>query len=393
MPKTTISGDANVSVMPEHYSDSWDHYLRRVTASKMDESQKEHLTKAVHTLRRNLGEDWPAESKDTTHSLLWSLRVISGSLNDGRLVIWGDCMASVENVKGFEGILAKIRRYDCFNSSIAELEMAGRLVKKGCNVEFEPKVGCKKPDLLCLSGDSKFLIEVKTLATADETFKARRTSAGVMDACRPVFPYGHIFKPLSEPHLKEIVTILTRESNRATSNMIDVKVKIDKVLNVYLVPNGLPGRIEMYNEWQSNQEKMGLIPRGISGLSGPSDNVRQEHRARIRIRQIARERQIPPAETGVIVITGPFRFWGIADVERFVDYMIEEVYALKNIPAVVLVSEKTFGDVEAQMIEREDFTFITNQVYEDIWEYVVIVKNRFCKLAFDHEKLKSIMLR
>ena len=78
-------------------------------------------------------------------------------------------------------------------------------------------------------------------------------------------------------------------------------------------------------------------------------------------------------------------------MERFVDYMIEEVYALKNIPAVVLVSEKTFGDVETQMIEREDFTFITNQVYEDIWEYVVIVKNRFCKLAFDHEKLKSIM--
>ena len=212
-----------------------------------------------------------------------------------------------------------------------------------------------------------------------------------MDACRPVFPYGHIFKPLSEPHLEEIVTILTRESNRATSNMIDVKVKIDKVLNVYLVPNGLPRRIEMYDEWRRNQEKMGLIPRGLSGLSGPSDNVRQEHRARIQIRQIAWERQIPPEETGVIVITGPFRFWGIADVERFVDYMIEEVYALKNIPAVVLVSEKTFGDVEAQMIEREDFTFITNQVYEDIWEYVVIVKNRFCKLAFDHEKLKSIM--
>ena len=128
---------------------------------------------------------------------------------------------------------------------------------------------------------------------------------------------------------------LAQEAKHATSSMIGVEVNIDKVLNVYLVPDGLSGRIEMYDEWQSNQEKMGTIPRGISGLSGPSDNVRQEHRVRARIRQIAWERQIPPKETGVIVITGPFRFWGIADVERFVDYMIEEVYALKNIPAVV----------------------------------------------------------
>ena len=378
--------------MPENYSDSWDHYLHRVTTSKMDESQKERLTKAVHSLRRNLGEDWPTKSKDTPHTLLWSLRVISGSMSDGLLVIWGDSMAAVENVKGVESILAKIRRYDCFASSIAELEMAGRLAKKECNVEFEPKVGRKKPDLLCMSDDSKFLIEVKTLATADETSKAIRTTTGVMGACRPVFPYGHIFKPLSEPHLEEVAVTLAREAKRATSSMIGVEVNIDKVLNVYLVPDGLPGRVEMYDEWQRNQEKIGTIPRGLSGLSGPSDNVRQEHRARIRIQQIARERQIPPEETGVIVITGPFRFWGIDDVEKFVDHMIEEVYALKNIPAVVLVSEKTFGDGEAKMIERKDFIFIINQIYEYIWEYVVIVKNRFCKLAFDYEKLKSLML-
>ena len=378
--------------MPEHYLDSWDHYLHSVTTSKRDKIQKERLTRAVRSLRRNLGEDWPVESKDTPHTLLWSLRVISDSMSDGLLIICGDSMAAVENVKGVENILAKMRRYDCFASSIPELEMAGRLAKKGCNVEFEPKMGCKKPDLLCVSDDSKFLIEVKTLATADETSKAILTATGVMDACRPVFPYGHIFKPLSEPHLEEVTVILAQEAKRATSNMVGVKVNIGRVLNVYLVPNGLPRRVEMYDEWRRSQEKMGTIPRGLSGLSGPPDNVMQEHRVRIRIQQIAREQQIPLEETGVIVITGPFRFWGIDDVERFVDHMIEEVYALENIPAVVLVSEKTFGDGEAKMIEREDFTFIVNQIYEYIWEYVVIVKNRFCKLAFDYEKLKSIML-
>ena len=102
------------------------------------------------------------------------------------------------------------------------------------------------------------------------------------------------------------------------------------------------------------------MPSGSGGLCGPSDNVRQEYRTRIRISKFAKEHQIPPEATGVLILAGQFLFHDADNIERFVDSIIEEVYELKNIPAVVLISSKTFGDVDAWVVEREGFISIRN---------------------------------
>ena len=163
------------------------------------------------------------------------------------------------------------------------------------------------------------------------------------------------------------------------------------VLKVYLVPDGLPNRVKMCKEWHRRQVEAGVMLQGSYGLSGPSDNVRQEHRVRIRINTFAREHQIPPEEAGVLVLAGQFLFWDVDNVEGFVDYIIEQVYELKNIPAVVLVSGKTFGDAEIKTVEKDDFIFIRNRLWEGIVEDIVIVKNRFCELEFDYKNLESLL--
>ena len=378
--------------MSKCYSDDWDHYLDNVaTNSSILDSQKYQLTKAIQTLRKNLGESWPSESRETNHRVLWELRIISGAVSDGLIVIWGDSMSAAEKVEGFSRILAKIRRPDCFDGTIAELEIAGRLAGRGCLTEIEPRVGRKRPDLLVHDGKSRLFIEIKTLLTASETIRATNTTTGILAACRPIFPTGMIFKPLSEPHLKEVTGILEQETKRAIINKTDVMVDTDKVLKLYLVPDGLPERFKMLMEWHRKQKESGVMPSGSVRLYGPSDNVRQEYRTRIRINNFAKERQIPPEETGILILAGQFLFQDANDVERFVDSIIEAVYELKNIPAVVLVSAKTFGDTDAWTVEREDFISIRNRLYEGIWEDVVIVKNRFFEPEFDYENLKSLL--
>ena len=84
----------------------------------------------------------------------------------------------------------------------------------------------------------------------------------------------------------------------------------------------------------------------------PSDNVRQEYRVRLRINGFAKERQIPPEETGVLVLAGDFFFGGANEIERFVDYIAEEVYELENIPVVVLVTRKMFVGVDTKIAKR-----------------------------------------
>ena len=378
--------------MAAHYSDDWDRYLDSVTTNgNIPDNQKRRLTKAIQILRRNLGESWPAESRETNHRILWALRLISGSMSDGLLVIWGDSMSALEKIVGYDRILTKIKRPDIFDGAIAELEIAGRLAGRECLAEIEPVAGCKRPDLLVRYGKSRLFIEIKTLLTASETAKATKTAAKIRDACRPIFPTGIIFKPLSEPHLNEITSILERESRRAIRERTAVEVPIDKVLKMYLVPDGLPERFKLRMEWHRKQEESGTVPKGSGGLYGPSDNVRQEYRTRIRINRFARELQIPPEETGILVLAGQFLFHDVGDIEVFVDYIIEEVYELKNIPAVVLVSGKVFGDADAWIVEREDFIAIRNQLYEGMREDVVIVKNRFFEPGFDYENLKSLL--
>ena len=371
--------------------DRWDYYLDSIGKIRGDKKQKDLLTKAVKTLRKHLGEDWPSESSNASNGLIWFLRRISIQMGNGFLVIWGDAMSAVEDANGFEGMLDKIRRPDLFRSSIAELEMAGRLAKNGCHIEFEPHIGSKKPDLLCQNEKSRFFLEIKTLAIATETAKTEKTVDAVRDACRPMLPIGEIYKPLSGPHLNEVTDILEQKARYAVSSKTAVEVDMKNVLKIYLVPDELSNRIEMCKEWHRRQVEAGVMPQGTYGLSGPSDNVRQEYRVRLRINKFAKEHQIPLEETGVLVLAGDFYFGNAGDIEEFVDYIAEEVYELNNIPAVVLVTRRMFVGVEAKIAEKDDFVLICNQPYKNIEEYIVIVKNRFCKKAFDYENLESVL--
>ena len=66
---------------------------------------------------------------------------------------------------------------------------------------------------------------------------------------------------------------------------------------------------------------------------------------------------------------------------------------MENIPAVVLISGKMFGDPEIEdpeEIARQHFIFIRNQISKGMGEDIVIVKNRFCKFKFDYENLKLL---
>lgn len=189
--------------MSSLYSNDWDHYLNEIqTNIKIKDEHRKQLIKSVTALRKNLGEDWLLKSKDTNHPILWSLRTIHGGSADNLLSIWGDSISTLEKIPGFDKILERIKKTNSFDSAVSELEIASRLVNHGCNLKIEQKIGDKKPDFFCKNGKYEFFVEVKTLATADETKKANNTARHIQLACNPIFPAGIMFKPLSDSHLQ-----------------------------------------------------------------------------------------------------------------------------------------------------------------------------------------------
>ena len=376
--------------MPDH-ADGWDLYLGRVKAAEATPEMKAHLTEAILTLGRALGEDWPSRLQDSDHPILWSLRMISGAMGDGILVNWGGCVSALENAENLESLLHKLRRPDETGSAVAELEVAGRLAGNGCDMEIEPKVGNKRPDMRCRCGDLEFFVEVKTLNTAPDSWRALKTLTDVTAACGSIFPAGIIFKTLAEPHLKEVAGVLEREAGRAVSGRVPVEVHLDRVLKMYLVPDELPNSTGLRAEWMRRQEDAGVMPRG-GGMRGPPDNVSLEHRVMTRINKFAQKCQIPPEHPGVLVITGHF-FFGDADrAGRFVDQIIESVYEMGNVLAVALISGNIVRDDEETTItDRQDFVFVRNKIYDGIREDIVLIKNRFCEFRLDYGRLASLL--
>ena len=387
----TVIIHANDQTSMSDYADGWDIYLNHVEVAKATSEMKAQLTEAVLTLRKVLGEDWPSKSQDSDHPILWSLRMISGAMSNGILINWGGCVSALKDAKDLESLLAKLRCSGKARSAVAELEVAGRLAGNGCAVELEPKVGDKRPDMRCRCGDLEFLVEVKTLNTAPESWKAIKTLTDVTTACGSTSPVGIIFKMLAKPHLKEVTDFLALKTNRAASNRIPVEVHLDRVLKMYLVPDELPNRTELCAKWLRRQEDTGVMPRG-GGMLGPPDNVSPEHRVRVRIDKFNREGQIPQGNFGILVITGHAIFGGADNAERFVDQIIENVYEMGNIPAVVLVTDKIVGDDEETTItDRRDFIFIRNKIYDGIHEEVILIKNRFCRFRLDYGRLASLL--
>lgn len=371
---------------------NWESFLNRINANVIDQDTKKQLAKAVRIMRRHLGEDWPSEAK-SDNLLHWSLGSVSGAVSDYLPAIWGDAISATEGSVGFGRMVAKLRIPGRLESHIAELEIAGRLADRGCRVQFEPEVDGKRPDLLCQYAGSEFLVEVKMLETAPQIHESIKTTVAIIDACRPLFPAGSIFRILSGRDLEKATGALRQAADRAISDNVPQEVYLPKDLKMYLVPDGLPDRVRVVNEWLDEQKRVGTIPRGWSGgMYGPPYHTRVERRVRDRINKMARERQLPPGETGVLVVKGPFLFADADAAERPVAYITEALHRVRNVPAVVLVSDKILGGHEKPAItDRQGFAFIRNRLCEMIYEDVVIIWNPSCEPGFDHELLKRLL--
>lgn len=373
------------------FNDDWDQFVRALDSYDIELKRKKDLKDSITVLRKSLGDNWLKSVGKTNHPLLWRLRTVSGAVSDLILLLWAQSISSLEKVVGFEKLIKRIKDDKCFESAITELELASRLAEHGCSIMIEPTIGKKQPDLLCKYGNYEFFIEVKTSSTAKETEKANKTSHEIISTCSPLFPAGIIFKPLSTPHLDEIKSILQERTAFVLKNKTAVEVDIPNVLKLYLVSDDDPDRIQKYRNWYKKQESSG-INMGYGGLVGPPDGVRQEYRVKIRLDRLAKEKQIPTEKSGLVVLVSDFNFWKIDDVVEFVDAILESVYELTNIPAVILWSRKVIVDGKSHVTERDDFIFIENYLFGEIKEDIIIVKNRFCKTKFDYETLKELLV-
>ena len=365
----------------------WNALIKQIRANgRVSKRVKEQFIKSVTVLRGELGEDWP---KNTSHPLLWRMRNMYGNPSDWFVVVLAENITALKGVANFESILNRVRQARQYDGAVAEIEAGGTLVRHGHTLTIGSERGKKEPDFFCEKDGCKFLAEVKTLMVSDARQKSNQTSQRIITACDPIFPAGVIFKSPSEPHLVEIECELKGAVERVTIETAQEFYR-RSVLKLYLVDPDDPNRIRKIDEWCRKQERLG-ISYACSGLAGPPGDLTDCSRVRHRISGIKRDKQIPQDKMGILFIFGSFIIRDM-DVERFVDGIIEEVYELNNIPAVVLIGAKitALSQDTPRVVEKEDYIDIDCYLAPHLKEKVLIVKNRFCRFPFDYDILTNM---
>ena len=376
--------------MSENYSDDWDFYMHRIRANcKMNAKLRKDLASSVSTLRKHFGTGWMPKN-NPSHKILWLVRNFAYEMDVGLLVFWSNCISASEESAGFEKILKKTTNSDRFDSSIAELEIAGKLARNDCEVEFEPTVGRKIPDLVCRYEGKEIFFEVKTLANSIQTKKVCQTQRSIYNACGSMYRVGQIRKAMSAPRLEKVSDVLSKAAEEAASGMKGVEV-CNKYVKMYLIPRELPEHIALGSAWLRAKWESGEIPDDSRGLSGPPDPTKPVKRIMDKIKKIVKEQQIPRDKNGILIISELPGLENVDSIRKITHMITEQVNGLENILAVVLISPKLFGEAETGTIEDENFTLLRNCLYDEIQENVVIVMNESFKPEFDSGVLKDLL--
>ena len=367
----------------------WDDVVDLIQTSDIDEQRRNRFIKSITVLKKELGSDW---LNDKNHPLVWRLQNMAGSPSGWLIPALTDNIVTLKAIPDIQTTIHRIKNAKECEGALAEIAVGSMLARNGYTIATNIKCGNKNPDFHCKKLDVAFLVEIKTLKMSRMLQRADRTLIRILRACLPASPTGIMFKPLSEPHLEateqklqNVVEHLTIESPQ--------EVHIERVLKFYLVHPDDSDRIKKQETWHREQVKLGILP-SDSQLLGPYKGTSNVSRVRTKIIQAQREKQIPTNEMGVLFILGIFEIHN-KNVESFVDEIIEEVYELINIPAIVLTTARiTILSQEVTSIsETENYININYCPASYAREQVLIIKNKFCRFSFDYRILVNLYIK
>lgn len=375
--------------------DNWDYFLSQIPqAEQIHKNRKQEIDKIISKFEEIFGQGWWQYAATNQHPIFWRLNYALWNPDDHVLDELIDSLTKLQHVLGFDDLIKRAKRADQFDAVETEIKLGMRIIKKCSDIAFDQPLGNKKPDIICTFENQQLLLEVKTLLTANETQKARKTAREILQSCLGIFPFGRVFKVLSDPHIEDVKLEVKRIAEEAIEQKIPRVINIPKVLKLLLIPDSVSNRPDIIKQWRDDPIFFDESMKGqISGFHGPDDGVRSEHRIRIRLQQIKSEQQIPLDKLGVIIISSKdFFFLEDQTVSRFVDFVIESVYELRNIAAVVLYNNAVIvGETQPRKTENDDYIFLEKTLPDSSQEYMVIIKNKYCTFDFDYDILVRLL--
>jgi hypothetical protein len=140
---------------------SWADFLTTWCLNQTRGFSYEHADTALSALERF----WPERLEEF---FKWSAK---GAAAVGPLVHHGNLLVSCEHLRGFEGVMNRIRIPREQNAALSELRLAATLVSLGYQPELEPLLGGRRPDAVIRVESHPIYFEVISPKISDATKK------------------------------------------------------------------------------------------------------------------------------------------------------------------------------------------------------------------------------
>lgn len=265
--------------------DNWNYFLNQIPqAEKIHKNRKQEIDKIVLKFEEFFGSGWWQYAAENQHPIFWNLNTFLWNPDDYELDELISSMTKLKQIQGFDDILRRAKKANDYDSVETEIKLGSRLVTRCLDLAFNEPVGSKKSDISCIFEGQKLLFEVKTLLTAEETKEARKTQQEILKSCLGIFPYGKIFKVLSEQHLKDVkkeIEIIARDAINQNSPKV---VSIPNIVKLLLIPNNIADRPSVIQKYVNDPAFYDESMFGqLSGLVGPDGGARLEFRVKNRL--------------------------------------------------------------------------------------------------------------
>lgn len=356
---------------------NWDYWKEQVNqGEELSEFEKQKVVNALDILCGEVGEAFLQYAFANHHPLINYL--VNMAPWTRRWLRWfGEAIQQIGHCPSSKHLLHKLGDAQGFATAFNEFWTATKLMRAGFGIEFYPKVSIrarqKIPDLKIVNEKTSetFFVEVAGIKEsiqareASETFNA--ISTVLFRHISEVEPIGRIYKPLSKPHLEEIIAMLEKlvEETKLTGEM--KQLVEEGTLEIALAPRG-------------NREPLAIWAkeRGIEtgSLSGPSWDVDEVMRAKRKIED--EQTQLPLDTLNVLVIRSPELFMGNRDMKRVIGILEESIYSYDYIVACILFTEYLSSPAKGESLIKGQHIYVKKQGVADLLtEEILILINRF----------------
>jgi len=358
----------------------WDTHIERIKASDLSNDQKQHVIDSFNKIRETFGENWLGQIvSDRKHPLLYEILNLA-PWTRFKLADFGDKLVEAKEIKNFYKLKQRLMSARDYYAAEAEFEILIMLKRAGLEVEIPHESGKKIPDILAKIDGKEVCFEVTTMRDAYEWQAAFKTLNALTFPFFPDFEIeftGKIHRILSTPRRKELIEKLKIAAQKAKIEKIPVEVSEPGLIDFLFVPKGLHSEIQKWLQLKGFH----------GGIQGPPVHVDEVKRIKRAIYEKAK--QIPKDKPGVIVVFDSHLTTGLErGTFAHVVYQVEEdVYEHPNLLGAIIISSLITGEKPSEIIEDENFFFISKTSYEILCHNILIIRNKYSNF----EELGSIL--